>query len=437
MMLSLRDWAWVGALALAATGAGCSSSKDAEQSPPNAGKGGTGGTSGGGMGGGAGTGGAKGGSGGTGGTCFQTAGTLSEPGTGGASGEAGASGASGEGGASGESGASDVVPPEPEPAPCVELPPLPALHVEGNEIKDPNGNTVILRGVAMIDLGATEVWEGGIKAMIDRLTNQDDPQGDSPGWGTKVVRLMVGPKDGPSQTPIQYEPGGDYYEKILRPAVDYARFKGLYSIIDWHYIDTTSLHIDTTNEFWADMAPRFAGDTNVLFELFNEPIDGGNWASVKYAMQPWFDTVRAGAPDNLVLIGTANWCQFVGDATEYPIDGTNVVYVAHMYPQHWDQPILRQQIATAAAQFPVFMTEWGFRENPEDELTNGTISSYGEPIKAFIEEQRLSWTAWAASAAWGPPMFEADYTLRVGEGEMGGFVKDWLWEKKDDDQPQP
>ena len=51
---------------------------------------------------------------------------------------------------------------------------IPWLHVEGNKILDPNGNVVILRGVSMIDLGATEEWEGGAIEMVDRLTDKND-----------------------------------------------------------------------------------------------------------------------------------------------------------------------------------------------------------------------------------------------------------------------
>ena len=32
-------------------------------------------------------------------------------------------------------------------------------------------------------------------------------------------------------------------------------------------------------------------------------------------------------------------------------------------------------------------------------------------------------------------MFDADWKLRVGPGEMGGFTKDWLAEKKYADLP--
>jgi endoglucanase len=234
---------------------------------------------------------------------------------------------------------------------------------------------------------------------------------------------------------VHYQPGSDvYYRTLLRPAVDYALTKGLYVIIDWHYIDDTTLHRDTTNAFWADMAPRFANDSHVLFELYNEPINAGQWSTVKADMQSFYDTVRAGAPNNLVLVGTPNWSQVVAPTATDPLNGTNIVYVAHMYPQHWPNASLRQQIVTAAAVHPVFMTEWGFQDGA-NAILDGTISSYGAPFKQFLEEQKLSWTAWCASSNWGPPMFNDNYTLRVGEGEMGGFVKDFLYEKRDSDRP--
>jgi hypothetical protein len=61
--------------------------------------------------------------------------------------------------------------------------------------------------------------------------------------------------------------------------------------------------------------------------------------------------------------------------------------------------------------------------------------SFGDPLKAYIEAQRLGWTAWCADTIWESAMFDADWSLRVGPDEMGGFTKDWLAEKKDADQP--
>jgi hypothetical protein len=103
---------------------------------------------------------------------------------------------------------------------------------------------------------------------------------------------------------------------------------------------------------------------------------------------------------------------------------------------HWNESSLRGEITTAAAAHPVFVSEWGFQQGG-NEIVDGTISSYGNPFKQFIEQNRLSWTAWCASSSWGPPMFDMDYSLLVGEGQMGGFAKDWLYERRDADRPMP
>jgi hypothetical protein len=34
-------------------------------------------------------------------------------------------------------------------------------------------------------------------------------------------------------------------------------------------------------------------------------------------------------------------------------------------------------------------------------------------------------------------MFNGDWSLRVGPGNMGGFVKDTLYNMRDSEQPQP
>jgi endoglucanase len=313
---------------------------------------------------------------------------------------------------------------------------LPWLHVEGNQIEDPAGNPVILRGVAFADLGEVSLQEDGVAKMMDRVTNPADGQSCSPSWETRVVRLAVSPPDGGVITPIQYRPGGTYYDNVLRPAVDNARQRGLYVIIDWHYIDDTSLHRQTTTDFWTDIAPRFANDTNVLFELYNEPINNGSWTNLRPDMQAWTDIVRAAAPNNLILIGTPSWCQIVGTAAANPISGANLVYVAHMYPQHWAQPSLRNQIASAAALVPVMITEWGFQQGG-NAIINGTITSYGNPFMQFVEQQRVSWTGWCASRSWQPAMFKTNFALQVGESFMGGFVKDWLFQDRGLDQPAP
>jgi len=325
----------------------------------------------------------------------------------------------------------------------------PWLHADGNAIKDPCGNTVVLRGVDLIDLGFLQDWEGGAIAMIDRLTNKSDPCGSSPGWYTKVVRINITPPDSVSGWPHPFNPNNTDLYSILRSVVDYCKTKDMYAIIDWHYVDNTYSHVASTNQFWTYMAPRFANDSHVIFELFNEPInttfgsDNANWLSVRTDMQNWFNIVRSYAPNNLILVAGPSWSQIIGPAATYPLNGDNIAIVSHIYPGHWlsgtpGSNWYTTSINNCLTRYPVFQTEWGFYNNPSDTLGYGSITNYGQPLQDFREARNISNSAWVSSYDWTPTMFTGsatNYILRVGEYEMGGFVKDTLYLKRSDDQP--
>ncbi len=324
---------------------------------------------------------------------------------------------------------------------------IPRLHVEGNKIKDPNGDVVVLRGVALIDLGSAELYEGGAINMINRLTNKTDAEGNSPGWYTKIVRIPIFPMDSLVQSPFPFDPNdanNSFYNNLLRPVIDYCAQKDVYAVIDWHYNANTYDHVATTSQFWAYMAPRFKNDSHVIFELFCEPIntvgsDTDNWLSVRNDMQTWINIVRTYAPDNLIIVSTPRYCQIIGPTAAYPVDGNNIVYASHIYPYHWysDNQYYRNSITAAAAAHPVIMAEWGFSQSSlySGGALQGTITDYGQPLMDFDEGLKIGTIAWVASYDWEPSIFWTDWTLRCGEGEMGCFMKDKLYEKRNDDQP--
>ena len=221
----------------------------------------------------------------------------------------------------------------------------------------------------------------------------------------------------------------------------------MYAIIDWHYIANTYDCVEETSEFWEYIAPKFANDSHVMFELFNEPInnDGwatNNWLSVRNDMQTWIDIVRSYAPNNIILVGGPLWDQQIGPAATYPVSdpigGDNIVYVSHIYAGHWRwSSTPKNNVETCNAVHPVLMTEWGFSQSSYYYDTShryyGTITDYAEPLMAFLEEHDIGSTAWATSWTWGPKMFDSDWNLLSGEGEMGCFVKDYLYQKRFED----
>jgi len=314
---------------------------------------------------------------------------------------------------------------------------IPSLHVDGSKIKDPNGDVVILRGISLIDLGAQEIYyDRTVIEVIDLVTDKNDTQGSSPGWYPNILRLPICPPE--YGGPLPYTLGSDYlYDNLLRPVVDYCAAKGVYCIIDLHYVDPIESNPTYVEQFWSYMAQRFANDSHVLFELFNEPSndthsDEADWATVRPYMQDWTNLVRSYAPDNLILIGTPAWCGILTPCVANPISGTNIVYVVHTYWVHWPYQYFRDEMINLSSVAPLIMTEWGFSTSNGDV---STISEYGQPLDDFREQYGISNTAWVASTDWGPPMFWSNWTLRCGEGEMGCFVKDTLYLRRNDDQP--
>ena len=192
------------------------------------------------------------------------------------------------------------------------------------------------------------------------------------------------------------------------------------------------------------MAPKFANDSHVLFELFNEPGNTGgsstaNWLTCRPDMQTWINIVRASAPNNLILVGAPSWSQQVGPAADYPLDGNNIVMVVHLYPGHWtglygNPEGYKNQVRHCITRYPIFSTEWGFRGSLTDNL-KGTIDNYGRPLMDFYEGYKISNSAWIADNSWAPQMFDSSWNLLVGPNEMGGFVKDTLYAKRLSDQP--
>jgi fibronectin type 3 domain-containing protein len=322
----------------------------------------------------------------------------------------------------------------------------PWLHTDANLIKDPCGNVVVLRGLDTIDIGSVELWRGGVNALIDRVTNKNNTEGNSPGWYPRVIRLAVYPQaETDTSGPWYFETNhDDYYNNLLRPVVDHCKEKDIYAIIDWHFVgDNTYDRVPETNTFWAYMAPKFANDSHVLFELFNEPgntsgsTDAQDWATCKPNMQTWINIIRDSAPNNLILVAGPSWSQEIGPAADDPLTGTNIVMVAHIYPGHWhssSQSWYLNHIDHCLTRYPVFMSEWGFRGSLSGNL-QGTIADYGQPLSDWREARKISNTAWVTDYSWQPEMFNSSWNLLVGSGEMGGFTKDLLYNFRNADQP--
>jgi endoglucanase len=228
----------------------------------------------------------------------------------------------------------------------------------------------------------------------------------------------------------------------IDPLVQEAILKGLYVIVDLHFIsDYGSQHgaipQSTVLNFWNYVAPRYANVPNVIFEVFNEPVNPVNWASWTSYIQPVVNAIRAVAPNNLILMGSPSWSTMVNSAVTNPIAGGNIVYVYHIYPSQGTPTtsLLDSKFGTAANSIPTIITEFGWQPGGGN-VVNGTTSGWGIPFKTYIDAHpQISWSAVIFSDYWKPIMFDHNWKLLGGDYE-GQTIKDWLAEKQNDHQPQ-
>jgi endoglucanase len=315
------------------------------------------------------------------------------------------------------------------PTPGAQAINTPWLSVSGRFIRDPNGNSVILRGVSLVDVSVANSRTRNARQLIDMAT--DNPNG----WYARVVRLPVYPDA------IDGQPGWNanpdtYFNNHLNPAVQECIARQVYCIIDWHYIrDYNSSAVDTaTRNFWNYVAPRYRAVPNVIFELYNEPINPDNWSTWKTWAQPWVNLIRAAAPNNLILIGGPRWSQNVAEAATNPFSGGNIAYVAHIYPQHGGQSTWDAWFGNSSSTVPYFITEWGWQQGG-GAPTSGTLSSYGTPFSNYLDSKGVSWTAWVFDIYWQPIMFDTNWNVLGGENYMGQFTKDFLFRHRNDNLP--
>ncbi|HTP08700.1 MAG TPA: cellulase family glycosylhydrolase [Anaerolineae bacterium] len=305
----------------------------------------------------------------------------------------------------------------------------PWLTVSGRYIKDPNGNVVILRGVSIVDVSVADSRTRNAPALIDMATDNAN------GWYARVMRFPVYPEAIDGQPGWNANPDA-YFNNHLNPAIQHCVTRQIYCIIDWHYIsDYNSSAIDTaTRNFWSYIAPKYKDVPNVIFELYNEPINPDSWSTWKTWAQPWVNIIRAAAPNNLILIGGPRWSQNVAEAATNPFTGGNIAYVAHIYPQHGGQSTWDAWFGNSSATVPYFITEWGW-QNSGASPTSGTLSSYGTPFSNYLDSKGVSWTAWVFDLYWQPVMFDTNWNPLGGENYMGQFTKDFLNRHRNDNLP--
>jgi endoglucanase len=243
----------------------------------------------------------------------------------------------------------------------------------------------------------------------------------------KVIRLPIlpGSKKYPTEGWFGPHNGGQkYFERHIDPLVKTLTSRQIYVIIDLHYISDYDGLADKVAQFWRFMAPKYKDNPYVIYEIFNEPIYPDNWDRFKEEIAaPTVKIIRKAAPENLIIVGSPYWSSHLKGIVENPIKSTNIIYTAHIYSNQPER-IWDKNYGDVINKYPVFVTEWGFEEGG----TEGGTKDFGERFEKWMNQNKLSWTAWCFDNRWGPRMFDDEWNLLGGYGGMGEFVRGLLYE---------
>jgi hypothetical protein len=289
----------------------------------------------------------------------------------------------------------------------------PPITTQGNQVLF-GGKTGSIAGMSLF--WSNYLLEGGkfyTAGVVQTLKNE---------WNAKLVRAAMGVDvaDG-----YLTDPSSNMNR--VKTIVDSAIANDMYVIIDWHTHNAED-HKPQAIAFFQDMARTYGDKNNVIYEIYNEPDcpttvaanecswdTKTSWSTIKSYAVDVIAAIRAIDPDNLIIVGTPYYSQFVDEASEDPISGINIAYTLHFYAAtHKERERSRARVALRNG-IPLFVTEWGTVEADG----NGAVDVVeSDTWMDFLYDNNISHANWSVS-----DKAEGASILKPGtNGENGGWT---------------
>lgn len=252
------------------------------------------------------------------------------------------------------------------------------LSVKGTQLVDTKGNPVVLRGVSF----GWHIW-------WPRFYNKPAVTYLADDWKCNVVRASMGVGKGQSFN-NSYLQNPQFGTDCVTKVVDAAIEKGIYVIIDFH---THDIYLDEAIAFFSEMATKYKDHPNIIYEIFNEPLDTHTWGEVKEYSETIIRTIRAIDPHNVILVGSPSWDQDLHLVAADPIVGQrNIMYTMHFYAASHGKYLRDRSDAAIAAGIPIFVSECaGMEYTGDGPIDYEAWNSWLE----WMESNHISWVCWS------------------------------------------
>lgn len=249
------------------------------------------------------------------------------------------------------------------------------LQVKGAQLCDYKGNAVTLRGVS---LGWHNLWPRFYnKGAVSWLVND---------WNASVIRAAMG-----IQIEDNYLENPEFALSCIKPVVEAAIKEKVYVIIDWH---AHEMHTAEAKAFFGKMAREYGKYPNVIYELYNEPVED-SWESLKAYAKEIISEIRKYDPDNIILMGCPHWDQDIDLVAASPIEGvSNVMYTVHFYAATHKDYLRDKMKAAVDGGLPVFVSECAGMEASGDGPLN---AAEWQKWVDLMEDLRVSYACWSLS----------------------------------------
>lgn len=287
---------------------------------------------------------------------------------------------------------------------------LSPLSVKGTELVDGDGKTVRLKGISTHGLSwfPEYVNEKSFKYMKKK-------------WGINVVRLAMYTAEYNGYCTGDAE-NKKKLEKLIDDGVRYATDSGLYVIIDWHILSdgNPATHQKEALSFFKRMAKKYKNNSNVLYEICNEPNGGVEWKDIKKYAVKVIKKIRKYDKNAVIITGTPTWSQDVDVAAADRISSKygNIMYSLHYYAATHGE-FLRQKAQQALdSGLPLFVTEFGICDASG---SGGINKTEAKKWFEFLDKNNISFAAWNLSNK-----NETSAFIRPGCTKVSGWKKSEL-----------